>query len=158
MASSLYSFSEHAVDAVGDAFEQAGSTRARGTSAARVTRFVVGLNARDARVAWHVGILPVARRWGAVGVTLGPFVYLREDKHLHSWPLLVHETTHVAQFIERGQPAFLLRYGLHYLRGRARGLPDRAAYEEIVDEAEARAVESVARQSASPRSPYLVPA
>ena len=98
-----------------------------------------------ARAAWQAPILAAARRNRVAGITLGTDVYFDHPGRLRDWPLIAHEVAHVVQFLERGIPWFLLRYGAGYLAGRARGLPDREAYLNLPDEVEARRVETAAR-------------
>ena len=104
--------------------------------------------------AWHRPVLYVAARAPVVGITLGSTIYLRGAKHLANWPLTVHELVHVAQYARDGHPRFLARYGADYLSGRMRGAAWREAYEDIRDEQQARAAESVARQRACPAAPW----
>lgn len=103
-----------------------------------------------ARAAWQVPILAGARRNRVVGITLGLDVYFDHPHRLHDWPLIAHEVAHVMQFLRRGVPWFLVRYGAAYAAGRARGLSDRQAYLDLPDEVEARQVEHAARSRPAP--------
>lgn len=130
-----------AILAIGRAFEAAGLSDDLGREAARVARF--STIDQPQRV-WHRPILGPARQRGVAGITLGVFVYVARHTYLDHWPLVVHEVAHVAQFVQRGVPAFLARYALQYLQGRARGMGDHQAYLALPDEVEARAVEAQA--------------
>lgn len=103
-----------------------------------------------ARAAWHAPILALAQRRRVVGITLGCDVYFDQPHRLHDWPLVAHEVAHVAQFLRRGVPWFLLRYGAAYVAGRAHGLSDHQAYLDLPDEVEARRVEAEARRHPFP--------
>ncbi|MBX3270749.1 MAG: DUF4157 domain-containing protein [Sandaracinaceae bacterium] len=106
------------------------------------------LSARTPRLAEIRGprslIAHVALATRASGIALGRAVFVRADRYAPdgSLPieLVAHEVTHVAQVLRDGPAAFFARYVAEYLRGRARGLSDHAAYLAIGYEVEAREV------------------
>lgn len=77
---------------------------------------------------------------GADGMTIGPFILLRDDRSAGGdRALLAHELVHVRQFAEQGVIRFVLTYAREYVRGRQRGLGHHEAYLAITAEQEARA-------------------
>ena len=136
-------------------FHEAGYDRALGKRAATDVRFYIGMHWADGRALWHRPVLAFARRWGAVGITLGTDVYLLNDSDRADWPLLVHECVHVAQFIERGTMSIVAGYPMEYMRNRAKGQKDMRAYTNIQIEVEARRVEAGARKHLRPKDPML---
>lgn len=150
-----YAFREPTVHAMGRVFDAAGLSGREGRDAAREVAFVVGISAGDALRRWHRPILAIAGPRGVMGITLGTFVYLKDRTALDSWPLLVHETVHVAQVLRLGQSRFLANYAAEYAKGRLAGLSDRDAYMELSDEREARHVEEQAWVHGTPPTPWL---
>lgn len=150
-----HAFREPAVHAMGRVFEAAGLSADEGRLAAREVAFVVGLSAGSAIHRWHQPILLVAGGRGVLGITLGTTVYLKNREALDSWPLLVHETVHVAQVLRLGQPRFLANYAAEYVKGRLGGRSDRDAYLELSDEREARHIEQHAWAHGVPATPWL---
>jgi hypothetical protein len=66
---------------------------------------------------------------GANGMTIGRFVFLRNDGQFDgSRKLIAHELVHVRQYYELGLLRFLARYLRHYVRGLLRLKRHRAAY------------------------------
>lgn len=153
----MYRLADHAAAVFATVATEAGIEPGYALSAACSARFCPVLRADYARKAWHGPILAVASRRPILGITLGEVVYVAGDEALTSWPLIAHETAHVAQFYRRGTPAFLGRYALEYLRNRSRGMPDHDAYLALSDEVEARRVERLAMQSGAPSGTWLVP-
>ncbi|MEM1348708.1 MAG: DUF4157 domain-containing protein [Myxococcota bacterium] len=94
----------------------------------------------------------------ASGITMGRKVFIREELFGPNAEvdlrLVVHEVTHVVQFMRDGFVTFITRYLNDYAEGRARGLSDYDAYLAIGYEQEARAVEDFVRRHAytGPRS------
>lgn len=124
--------------------------------AAEHARFHLGMSSLVGR-GWRGGVARVARDWGAIGITLGDQVYLRDAAGADDPGLVLHELVHVAQARVTPLAWFFVRYGLAYSQGRLAGLGDRAAYAAIDAEVEARKVEQVARSLRWP-IPLLIPA
>jgi len=98
-----------------------------------------------------------ALTWQAIGIALGPQVYLRRSQVEAggSVPLglLAHELTHVVQFRRDGTLPFLARYLSAYVRGRLHGRSHHDAYLSIFYEQEARGVEAIATAWVPPATP-----
>ncbi len=150
----MYRLTDPAIEAFVAAATEAGQEGRHALSAARAVRFSAQLASAGARALWHRPILAVASRRNILGITLGDVVYLAGDEALASWPLIAHETAHVAQYHQRGIPRFLGAYALEYLRHRGAGMPDHHAYLALSDEVEARRVERLAAQR-RPAGPWL---
>jgi hypothetical protein len=82
----------------------------------------------------------------ASGITLGTQVYIQRQLFGPAMQLdltlVVHEVTHVVQYLRDGHLTFLARYLRDYADGLRRGLADYDAYLAIPYEVEARAVAS----------------
>ena len=139
----MYRLTDPAIEAFVAAATEAGQEGRHALSAAR---FSPRLASAGAQAPWHRPILAIASRRNILGITLGDVVYLAGDEALASWPLIAHETAHVAQYHQRGIPRFLGAYALEYLRHRGAGMPDHDAYLALSDEVEARRVERLAAQ------------
>ena len=91
-------------------------------------------------------IAHVSLRQRAIGITLGRHIYITSrlfdaDGEL-PLSLVIHEVTHVAQYLRDGYPGFLTRYVKDYISNLARGMNDREAYLAIPHEVEARRTEA----------------
>lgn len=90
-------------------------------------------------------IAHISLKQRAIGITLGRQIYI--TSHLFDadgdlpLSLVIHETTHVAQYLRDGYTGFLARYVKDYLTNLARGMSDRDAYLAIPHEIEARKTE-----------------
>lgn len=73
---------------------------------------------------------------GAAATTLGPVIFMREDR-VGDPRLLRHELEHVRQWREQGVVGFSRRYLGAYLRWRLRGYPHWGAYRRVPHEVEA---------------------
>lgn len=82
----------------------------------------------------------ICRALGVNGITLYPFVFIREGAP--SARLLAHEAIHVDQVRRAGFFRFYASYLLQYLRSRAAGLTHHDAYLNISFEKEAYAHEN----------------
>lgn len=90
-------------------------------------------------------IAHISLKQRAIGITLGRRVYITSRMFDASGELplslVIHETTHVAQYLRDGYAGFLTRYVKDYLANLARGMNDRDAYLAIPHEIEARKTE-----------------
>lgn len=73
---------------------------------------------------------------GSSAITVGPVISIRA-RAVGSARLLRHELVHVAQWRRLGVTRFLVGYLGHYVLGRLRGWPHKAAYRRIPHEVEA---------------------
>jgi hypothetical protein len=119
-------------------------------------RFHSALKALSGEERWKRIVLRFASRRQIVGIALGLDVHVAGEQHLGNWPLVMHELTHVAQYIHQGVPSFLSRYSVDYLRGRWNGKDDYRAYLDLSAEAQARSVEAAAHHRVPSLSPWMV--
>jgi hypothetical protein len=139
---------------MGAVWEAAGKPAEEGVAAAREARFVVGLSG-PVVAAWHAPILAVASRQPIAGITLGRTIYLVDSRSLEHWPLVVHETVHVAQVLRLGTPRFLAAYATEWTGSLLRGRSPQEAYLGLSDEEEARHVESFSWSPGLPETPWF---
>lgn len=156
--STVYRLTPPARDAVCAALSDEDGLAQVAARASEQVRFIPRLAALSPAPLWHRVTLSGARRRRVAGITLGDVVYLAGEPQLDDWPLLVHETVHVAQAKARTVTRFLTRYVWDYLALRLDGLDDHEAYLGIEAERQARRVEARARQLALPPRPWLEPA
>lgn len=114
----------------------------------RAVREAVILSTRPTLLKLHSPrdlIAHISLKQRAIGITLGRRIYITSklfdaDGQL-PLSLVIHETTHVAQYLRDGHMGFLTRYIKDYLANLARGMNDRDAYLAIPHEVEARKTE-----------------
>ena len=119
-------------------------------------RFHAALQPYPGEAFWKMAVLRAASRRRIVGIALSIDVHLAGAQHLNNWPLVMHELTHVAQYLHQGSFAFLTRYAFDYLRGRWSGKSDYRAYLDLSAEAQARSVEAAAQHRVPSSSPWMV--
>ena len=150
----MYSLSDSAQLCASELLAEASLTLTPETIA-RV-RFHSALKAFPGEDMWKRSVLRFATRRQIVGIALGLDVHVAGEQHLGNWPLIMHELTHVAQYLQHGVPSFLARYSVDYLRGRWNGKDDYRAYLDLSAEAQARSVEAAAHRRVPSLSPWMV--
>lgn len=75
---------------------------------------------------------------GFVGLSFGPFIFVRDKERLTDYRLINHETIHFYQQLELLFVAHWVLYVLFYLKGRAVGLSHKEAYRANPFEQEAK--------------------
>jgi hypothetical protein len=105
---------------------------------------------------WKRAVLLGARRRSVAGIALGLDIHVAHSGLLSSWPLVMHELAHVAQYATQGVPGFLASYSLEYLRARLNGKDDYRAYLDLSAEAQARRVEAAAHLREPPESLWMI--
>lgn len=74
---------------------------------------------------------------GYIGLSIGPFIFVRERSMLKNYKLINHETIHFYQQLELLFVFHWILYGLFFLRGILRGLSAADAYKNNPFELEA---------------------